>query len=71
MFPKSEDLRFHADYAHLAETTIDHEIMFDTIHSRTMAMRKKLSMKRLGEGPNSNVYEEMKVVGGGCCSSFV
>ena len=70
MFPKSEDLRFHADYAHLAETTIDHEIMFDAIHSRTMAMRKKLGMKRLGEGPNSNVYEEMKVVGGATASAM-
>jgi hypothetical protein len=65
MFPKSEDLRFHADYAHLAESTVEHELMFDSIHGRTMAMRRKLGMKRLGEGPNSNVFEEMKLVGGG------
>ena len=53
---KAETHKYHANAPkHLRQNKEHHQQIYDEAHQRTMALRRKLGMKPLGEGAHANV----------------
>ena len=49
---------------HLRQSPEHHQAIYDEAHQRTMALRRKLGMKPLGEGAHANVSQELSQLEG-------